>query len=148
MSTASPELAALVLIVDDQPDVRLSFGFMLTASGFRIGEVDSVESALAFIARQRVDVVLTDIAMPDTDGVAFLRMLRQGQPPYPRLIAYTGWALEKADKARELADAVLVKPVSRETLVRTIATVLATVKKSDRVSGPQSIKRSSNPAIE
>jgi CheY-like chemotaxis protein len=137
MSAASiPQIPPLVLVVDDQPDVRLSFGFMLSASGFRVAEVESAASALAFMARQTVDVVLTDIAMPDTDGVALLRMVREGHPPYPRMIAYTGYSFSKTDRAEQFADAVLVKPVSRDTLVRTISNVLAKNKKSDRTSGP------------
>jgi CheY-like chemotaxis protein len=110
----------LVLIVDDQPDVRLAFGFMLSASGFQVAEAGDAETALSFLARKRVDVLLTDIALPDMDGIALLRLVRESSPPHPILIAYTGYSFSKTDRALELADAVLVKPVSCDQLLRTI----------------------------
>src|SRR5262245_42296488 len=101
LASPAPSTAPLVLVVDDQADVRLSLAYMLQASGFRVAEVPNAEQALALIARQSVDLVLTDITMPDTDGVALLRMLRSGAPPHPRMIAYTGSAFGGMERARE-----------------------------------------------
>src|SRR5262245_18697884 len=115
----------LVLIVDDQPDVRLAFGFMLSASGFQVAEAGDAETALALLARERVDVLLTDIAMPDMDGLALLRFVRESSPPHPQMIAYTGYAFSKFGHAQEVADAVLMKPVSCDHLLRTIKQIAA-----------------------
>jgi CheY-like chemotaxis protein len=147
-STASP-FAPLVLVVDDQPDVRLSFCFMLEANGFRVADVPSAELALWFTARQWVDLILTDIAMPDTDGIALLRMVRTDYPPHPKMIAYTGVAFDQVERAREFADAVLTKPVTGDQLTQTINRLLSPGKgdrtsgPQDRISGPQ--KRNSDP---
>ena len=118
-----------VLVVDDRPDVRLAFMYMLEASSYHVGEASNGAEALAYLARERVDVVLTDLYMPGMDGLALLKVLRTAPAPRPRIIAMTGSAEfdrgASLEAARILgADAVLIKPVSREQLVGTIRELL------------------------
>jgi CheY-like chemotaxis protein len=118
-----------ILVVDDRPDVRLSFMYMLQASGYEVAEAASGTEALAYLAKERADVILTDLYMPGMDGLGLLRVLRSGPKPYPHVIAMSGsphlGTAASLEAARVLgADAVLQKPLSRETLVGTIRQIL------------------------
>jgi CheY-like chemotaxis protein len=120
--------AARVLVVDDRSDVRLSFMFMLEASGYAVAEAADGAEALAVLARQHVDVVLTDIYMPGMDGIAFIRLLRRTYGKKPCIIAMTGSGHLGMDvsiaAAREIgADAILRKPITKRDLVETINSV-------------------------
>jgi two-component system response regulator GlrR len=58
-----PELAH-VLVVDDDPDLLRLLSMRLRASGYRVSAVDSAESALARVATERPDLVLSDVRLP------------------------------------------------------------------------------------
>ena len=69
-----------VLIVDDEPDVRLVTRVILEAAGYDVFEAESGEAALdALSAGELPDVLLLDVRMPGIDGWEVLRRLR-GQP--------------------------------------------------------------------
>jgi two-component system, chemotaxis family, chemotaxis protein CheY len=112
-----------ILIVDDRPDVRLAFCYMLEACGFAVFEAGDGDAALNCLARKAVDVILTDLEMPGMDGLSLIRTIGSAGP---KIIAMTGAGneeiLERAENSG--AHAVLEKPVSRETMVRTIRMVL------------------------
>jgi two-component system chemotaxis response regulator CheY len=117
--------AQRVLVVDDRADVRLSFMFMLEASGYLVTEAADGAEALAVLARQHVDVVITDIYMPGMDGIAFIRLLRRTYGTKPFIIAMTGSDHLGLDvsiaAAREIgADVILRKPITRPQLIDAI----------------------------
>src|SRR4051812_32402487 len=79
-----------VLIVDDQPDVRLAFAFMLDALGCKIAEASDGEQALKYLETNRVDIVLVDLYMPGMDGVEVITAIRKRPGPHPKIIAMSG----------------------------------------------------------
>ena len=114
-----------VLVVDDQPDVRLAFGFMLEALGCRVGEASDGREAVAYLAKNRPDVVLTDLYMPGMDGVALIQAIQNRPFPRPKIIAMSGApniGYQASLQAAAIigADATLAKPVSKDTLLTTI----------------------------
>jgi CheY-like chemotaxis protein len=125
-----------VLLVDDQPDLRLSLRFMLEHDEFLVSEASNGAQALERLAREKIDVILTDLYMPDIDGISLVRALGS-VPTRPPIIAMSGWYAghkDALDAARTLgADALLEKPFTRQDLVRTIRSVIgngsATAKK-------------------
>ena len=117
-----------VLVVDDRPDVRLSLMYMLEACGYGIAEAADGHQAMAAIATRRIDVILADLYMPSMDGVELVRAVRARPVAQPRVILMTGAYHLDSDISRgalELigADAILLKPFNRETLVQTIERV-------------------------
>jgi CheY-like chemotaxis protein len=71
---------ALVLVVDDEPDVRLVARVVLTSAGHEVVEADSGEAALAHLeGERRPDAVLLDVRMPGMDGWEVLRRLRDDE---------------------------------------------------------------------
>jgi CheY-like chemotaxis protein len=118
-----------ILVVDDRPDVRLAFLYMLEASGYQVAEASNGTEALAVLARESIDVILTDLYMPGMDGLGLLRVIKHSAGRQPRVIAMTGsdhlGQGASLEAARVLgADAVLLKPLTREQLVGTIRELL------------------------
>jgi DNA-binding NtrC family response regulator len=74
-----------ILIVDDEPAARYGMRRALEHK-YRIAEADSAASAREAIVRERPDVILLDVVMPDEDGIAFLRWMHEQEHAQPVLI--------------------------------------------------------------
>jgi two-component system, NarL family, sensor histidine kinase EvgS len=112
-----------VLVVDDLPDVRFSFMFMLQALGYTPLEAQDGSSALAVISKEPVDVVLTDLYMPGMDGFALARAVHElPAPGRPAVICMTGVDIPSTDSVH--MSVVLKKPVNRDTLLAAIRSAL------------------------
>ena len=119
-----------VLVVDDEPDAREVIRIGLEQRGATVKTAASVEEALAALARHGPpDVLLSDIGMPDEDGYALIRKVRQlpesdgGTIPAVALTAYA----RAEDRDRALAagfQAHLPKPVEPAKLAEAVAEVL------------------------
>jgi two-component system response regulator AtoC len=73
-------MARRVLIVDDDPAIRTSLAEALTDDGITVTVAESGERALALFEQAAPEVVLSDVRMPDLDGLALLQMLRERAP--------------------------------------------------------------------
>ena len=69
--------AASVLIVDDEPSIRLMFRTALQSAGYDAVEAGDGPSALAQLHESSPDVVLLDLKMPGMDGMETLRQMRE-----------------------------------------------------------------------
>jgi two-component system, OmpR family, KDP operon response regulator KdpE len=67
----------LVVIVDDEPEIRRFLRATLTSNGFRVSETANAAQGMETIAAQRPDLVVLDLGLPDRDGVDLLRELRE-----------------------------------------------------------------------
>jgi DNA-binding response OmpR family regulator len=70
-----------ILVVDDDPDIRLLLRFELAAEGHGVVEAGNGEEAVAALAAGDIDLVLLDMMMPILDGWGVLRALDPGQAP-------------------------------------------------------------------
>ena len=116
-----------ILVVDDDAMVRSTIRRML--AGHDIVEAEDGQAALAVLAAQGFDLVITDLMMPNRAGVALIGDIR-AKGPMPRILAISGGGrmsgadlLPQAQSAG--ADAVLAKPFRKVELVRAIAALLA-----------------------
>jgi CheY-like chemotaxis protein len=117
-----------VLLVDDEPDLRLVLRELLEIQGHRVAEAGNGVEALAFLAREPVTVVITDLAMPQMDGLELLRQIRNCGRPLPRSIAISGVMRANQPATRAAAEligahAILTKPFTNEELLRTLESV-------------------------
>jgi len=96
---------ATILVVDDEPALRLTMTMLLKRCGHRVCEADGVASAVTALARERPDVVVTDLRMPDGAGLDVLRAakLRCPEADVIVLTGYAGW--ESAKEAMQLGAA-------------------------------------------
>ena len=110
-----------VLVVDDEPDVRLIARLVLGAADFEVREVGSGEEALAEIhAGRSPDVVLLDVRMPGLDGWQVLRQ-RRADPAMAHLpvVVFTADLASRADAQAEMGegDVLITKPFQADDLL-------------------------------
>ena len=73
-----PEQSALILVVDDEPDIRRIIRILLESSGYQVAEAPNGLAAVEYIRKQpNVDLVLMDIMMPQLGGVEASRAIRE-----------------------------------------------------------------------
>ncbi len=78
-----------ILVVDDEPDVRDSVKYVLDRAGYSVRTAESAMDALAELARNPTDLVITDIIMPQINGVEAIESIRKAFPSV-RIIAISG----------------------------------------------------------
>jgi len=84
-----------VLLVDDEPHVLASLRRLLRKEGWQLLLAGSGQEGLELLAAHRVDLVVSDMRMPQMDGAAFLRQVRQSYPQVTRLVL-SGYAEREA----------------------------------------------------
>ena len=120
-ATSDKPLRAVVC--DDAPDLRDLVADLLRLRGHEVTVVADGKSAVETITRERPDVALIDIGLPEMDGYEVARQIRAtlGKDT-PRLIAMTGYGTA-SDRAAAFSagfDAHVVKPASAETILRAL----------------------------
>ncbi|HIY87112.1 MAG TPA: response regulator, partial [Candidatus Bacteroides pullicola] len=114
-----------ILIVEDD----LTYGMMLKTwlgkQGFAVASASNVARARKHIETEDVDLILSDLRLPDHDGTDLLRWLAEKQLPIP-LIIMTGYAdIQSAVQAMKLgACDYVAKPVNPDELLRKIGEAL------------------------
>ena len=114
------------LVVDDNAQLRLLFAHVLRSGGLRVLEAGSGREALRLAQPSAPDFVVTDIEMPDLDGLELCRRLRQlpATSEVP-IVVVTGSAVTQGDEATAAGcDVVLAKPCSGALLLATIQRLL------------------------
>jgi CheY-like chemotaxis protein len=119
------------LIVDDEPDIREVLTRLLERESLNVRVAETGAEGLKKFREEPADIVITDIIMPDVDGIEFIRSLRS-EFPRARIIAISGGGnmgplgyrpeaitttayLVAAERAG--ADCVITKPFDREELI-------------------------------
>ncbi|MFZ5824747.1 MAG: sigma 54-interacting transcriptional regulator [Bacillota bacterium] len=115
------DLRRSVLVVDDDPDLRMVIVDQLVDDGFQAVGVGTPKEAIAHLQEEHYDVLLTDWILPQTSGLDLLQAARELNPRIAGILL-TGYATpEFMQKAISLGAAdVLVKPVSAASLPLTI----------------------------
>jgi CheY-like chemotaxis protein len=138
LPTISPPTAPTVLVVDDDLMVVQAVAFLLEDRGFQVMTATDGAQGLRLYRTHRPDLVLTDIIMPEKEGIALTRELRSEFPDAKIIAMSGGGRIGNSDYikiARALgADAGLYKPFDDDELVDTIQTVLAREDDVARVS--------------
>lgn len=114
-----------ILIVDDEPAMLKSYGRILRKSPWRVLTADRAERALKMLEGEPVDLLITDIKMPDTHGIELLSKIRQTHQELP-VIVCSGFPGMKEDQALRFhqIDDFIEKPVDGEILKRKIEKIL------------------------
>jgi DNA-binding response OmpR family regulator len=119
-----------ILVVDDEERIRTLLQAYMTQEGFRVVTAANGREALDVVEREKPDLTILDIMMPEMDGYEFLRLYSKGHiEPVILLTA----RLEENDKIVGLelgADDYMTKPFSLRELTARIRTVLRRVGKS------------------
>ena len=120
-------MAELILIVDDDPDIRTFLEISLSLHGFEILEAHDGQQALELAQEHRPALILMDVMMPNIDGLEALRRLRA----HPRtgdipvlLVTAKAQGADKVAGLAEGADDYITKPFDVGELVARVRSVL------------------------
>jgi len=112
-----------IMAVDDSKTMRDMVAFALCGAGFTVSLAEDGQKALAALAATKVDLIITDINMPNMDGISLVRNLR-ADPKHratPILILTTeSDNAKKAEGKAAGATGWLVKPFSPEKLIELV----------------------------
>lgn len=87
----SPAATPTILCVDDEPSILSALRRLFRAKGFQVHVAEGGQAGLAVLAAEPIDLVISDMRMPEMDGVMFLEQVRQRWPDTMRLLL-TGYA--------------------------------------------------------
>jgi len=119
---------ASILLVDDEAIVVQGLARYLGRYGYDVGVANSGEAALAALDQRRFDIVVTDINMPDGDGIELITTLQDRAGEVPIVAISGGGMLAKEHLLQDAgllgAAATLEKPFDPEDLRRVIQQIL------------------------
>ncbi len=114
-----------VLVVDDDVDTLKLAAMILTRAGHKVTQVERGADALAEVAKNRPDVILLDIMLPDMDGFSVAQKLKTTASNPPPILFFSARSTpEDQVIGRTLGDGYLLKPVRLTTLLESVQKVL------------------------
>jgi two-component system response regulator PilR (NtrC family) len=106
-----------ILVVDDEQSMREMLGIMLRKEGYGVVMADSRAQAAAVLGHEAVDMVITDVRLPDGDGIEILRHVKAASPETIVIVMTAFGTTETAVAARKLgAEAYVLKPFDVDEL--------------------------------
>jgi DNA-binding response OmpR family regulator len=121
---------ALILVIDDEAAVRQMIRRILEHAGYAVIEAPGGRAGIKLLRNQPVDLVMTDIIMPDMEGIETILQIRRDFPAI-RILAMSGGGAAKGSSmylyaASKLgADAILAKPFRARELCEVVKNLLA-----------------------
>jgi len=118
-----------ILLVDDDQDFRESLRDLLEIKKYKVHEAKNGAQGLQVFNRETIDIVISDLLMPEIDGLELLMGLKGTNSDVP-VIVISGGNRTKFDNSLEIAqelgaNIVLNKPVSADILIDSIEQLLA-----------------------
>ena len=119
-----------ILLVDDDLEVRRGIRWALERNGFSVIEAADGNQATEIAVAERVDLMITDIMMPEKDGLETIMEVRRRRPGI-KIIAISGGGLMDPDLALKMAlklgaRHILPKPFAMQEILTTVEYALRT----------------------
>ena len=116
-----------ILCVDDEPNILSSLRRMLSLEGFQVSTADSGAAALAHMAKDPADVVISDLQMPQMNGAELLKQIHQQWPKTMRLLLTGASDMSAGIEAikQGVVYRYIAKPWNDEELISTLQAALA-----------------------
>jgi CheY-like chemotaxis protein len=117
-----------ILLIDDDDTLRLTLRRSLERAGYETHEADNGRTALNCLREAPVDLILTDILMPEMEGIELILSLRRSLPTLP-IIAMSGGGRATPEGYLKLsqdsgATSILTKPFEIEQLLATVSALI------------------------
>ena len=116
-------MAKTVMIVDDSASMREVVGIALRSAGYAVLEGKDGKDALSKLTGQKVHLIISDVNMPNMDGIEFLKAVKQmGSYKFTPIIMLTTESAEAKKREGQAAGARawVVKPFQPEQLVNAV----------------------------
>ncbi len=118
--------ASTILIVDDDPTLLRLLGILLREEGYRVLSAGSAEQALALLAAEKPNLLLTDLRMGGMDGMALFDAVRKTYPMLPVIILTAhGTIPEAVEATRRGVFGFITKPYEAKALLAEVGKALA-----------------------
>ena len=119
-------MSQLILIVDDDAELRMLYRLILEREGFTVAEAANGADALRFLSTQKPDLIIMDVLMPLLGGEGVMRKLQQ-MPilDEARIIVLTAYPRFRDSALFLRADQFLVKPVTPQQIVAAVRATLS-----------------------
>lgn len=118
-----------ILVIDDDASVREVVSEMLRMEGYDVTIAENGRDAIPMLAQQQFDLVITDLIMPEKEGIETIGEIRRTDREIPIIAISGGGRLGPGDylqTARHIgADATLAKPFTRQELLTAIESLLS-----------------------
>lgn len=126
-----------IMVVDDEPSMRLFVKAVMEEAGFECRCAESGASALACLESERPDAMVLDVMMPRMDGYEVCRRIREIDPDMPILfLSAKGDIVDKRTGFSNGGDDYLVKPFDEEELLMRIEALLRRARRSSASASP------------
>ncbi|MEJ6789961.1 response regulator [Brevundimonas sp. BR2-1] len=120
---------ANILVVDDDPTVRMIASEILTRAGHEVSEAADGDEALKQVGEIPFDLVVLDMLMPNKDGLETIAELRGRRPPMRILAISSGGRMDAGQLLRMAlvfgADETMAKPLRSDALTEAVSRLLA-----------------------
>src|SRR3954463_15510968 len=117
---------AQIRLIDDAPSVRQATAALLRQAGFEVTAVADADAGLEAYRARQPDLVITDVLMPERDGIEVILALRGHPPP---ILAISGYGARGRDFSADVrllgAVGLLEKPFTRDELLAAVSAALA-----------------------
>jgi len=118
-------VAGLVLVVDDEADLRVTYERLLRRQGYRVVCADSRRQGLSVLSSEPVALVVSDLRLSDGDGLDVVRAARTSPVPTPAIVVTGFPSAESRQAAMDAGASVfVVKPFTASDLARVVSEVL------------------------
>ncbi|MGB9597337.1 MAG: sigma-54-dependent transcriptional regulator, partial [Candidatus Poribacteria bacterium] len=107
-----------ILIIDDEPDIRQTLAYVLQDEGYETDLASTGLEGLSYISAKQFDIVITDLMLPDLDGMTIINKAREIRPEIIIVMITAYGSEEKAVEAiRAGADDYIPKPIDGDELL-------------------------------
>lgn len=116
-----------ILLVEDIDDIRENTSELLELNDFEVIEANNGKAALDTLSREEFDLIISDIVMPDMNGLEFLDEIRKDEKLKDMPFVYMSASVQEKEKEAAIAkgiDGFIQKPFTEEVLLATIAKAL------------------------
>jgi two-component system, NtrC family, response regulator GlrR len=114
-----------ILIVDDDADILRLIGLRLESSGYKTLSANSANQALSMLNTARPDLIISDLRMPEIDGLALMQLVHASHPTMPFIMLTAHGSIAEAVTATQRgAFSFLAKPFESQTLLQQVSNAL------------------------
>lgn len=115
-----------ILVVDDEIKIRDAISVLLEEKGYGVRKAENGKEGIKELDKYNPDLVITDISMPDMDGIEFLKTIRKHSKDLPVIVMSGNAVGQKFLKAASLfgSSAALIKPFSNKDLIELVKKLL------------------------
>jgi two-component system KDP operon response regulator KdpE len=132
MSSTDTTTPTSVLVIDDEPQMQRLLSITLSDHGYRVSTAENGQQALAASAQRRHDLILLDLGLPDMDGLAVLKQMREWTQTPVIVLTVQDQESDKIEALDTGADDYITKPFKTGEL---LARLRAALRRANK--GPQ-----------